>query len=420
MILNNKLIIKMSEDDIEIRAQDLINQAIEENKIKDEKIASVNTSGALSKKGTNEDLNIMDDPNKITKKLTVINKRKKSIDSNSSSDSDSQDSSPYGSANEDKNKDIKNSNKSDNNKDKMRTSMVSTDSSLENLMLSRDLHIKFVTLISCVVCIATSTLSIIGSLILKRILTFSYGQNENKDVIKQITMNNVMIYILIGVITCFNVGILIMIILSNDNMLNKLIYTEVNWFFCLTQFAFGSLFLITLIWETDLWTINVCLSISMLTILILAFYFTEIKQKKNMSTGTFIFIYIYISVLFSFISYVTLYNISCILMENMEVQTDEIKNVVKLIIKIGINAGQTILSFVLLTYFKDIFFAFTSAYIECAVIFHENFNLEKENIALLVMVLAIILGIILTFCRYGKRTFGNEKVQLEISKDIIS
>ena len=415
MILYNKLIIKMSEDEIEIKAQDLINQAIEENKIKDEKTANDNMSGTLSKKGTNEDLNIIEDPNIITKKLTVINKRKKSIDSNSSSDSDSQDSSPHGSSNEDKN-----NKKSDNNKDKRRTSKVSTDSSLENLMISRDFNFKIITVIGCVECIVTSTLSIVGSLMLDRLLTFSYGENEKKDFIKQITMNHVMIYLLIGVITCFNFGLLIMISLNKDNMLNKLIYTELNWFFSLTQYAFGSLFLISLIWETDLWAINVCLSISMLTILILAFYFTEIKQKKNMSKGTFIFIYIYISVLFSFISYVTLYNISCILMENMEVQTNDIKNAVKLIIKIGINAGQTILSFVLLTYFKDIFFAFTSAYIECAVIVHENFNLEKENIALLVMVLAIILGIILTLCRYGKRTFGNEKIQLEISKDIIS
>ena len=58
-----------------------------------------------------------------------------------------------------------------------------------------------------------------------------------------------------------------MISLNKDNMLNKLIYTELNWFFSLTQYAFGSLFLISLIWETDLWAINVCLSISMLTIL---------------------------------------------------------------------------------------------------------------------------------------------------------
>ena len=117
----------------------------------------------------------------------------------------------------------------------------------------------------------------------------------------------------------------------------------------------------------------------MLTILILAFYFTEIKQKKNMSKGTFIFIYVYISCLFSFISYVTLYNISCILMENMEVQDQDVQTISYTIIKVSINAGQTILSFVLLTYFKDVFFAYTSGYIICAVFIHENFNLEKEN-----------------------------------------
>ena len=155
----------------------------------------------------------------------------------------------------------------------------------------------------------------------------------------------------------------------------------------------------------------------MLTILILAFYFTEIKQKKNMSKGTFIFIYSYISVLFSFISYVTLYNISCILLENMEVQSNNIQEAVSIIVKVGINAGQTILSFVLLTYYKDVFFAFTSGYIECAVFIHENFNLEDENIGLFIMVLLIILGIILTVYRYRKKTFGYEDVQLEISKD---
>jgi len=156
----------------------------------------------------------------------------------------------------------------------------------------------------------------------------------------------------------------------------------------------------------------------MLTILILAFYFTEIKQKKNMSKGTFIFIYAYISCLFSFISYVTLYNISCILMENMEVQNHDVQTISYTIIKVSINAGQTILSFVLLTYFKDVFFAFTSGYIICAVFIHENFNLEKENIGFLVMVFAIVLGIVLTIVRYRKKTFGYEDVPVEITKDI--
>ena len=233
-------------------------------------------------------------------------------------------------------------------------------------------------------------------------------------------MNHTMIYIYLGIIGFFNFGILSMISLNNDHMLTNLIYSELNWFFALTQFAFASLFLITLIWETDLWTINVCLSISMLTILILAFYYTEIKQKKNMSIGTLIFIYIYISILFSFISYVTLYNISCILLENMDMQDDDTKVTVRIFVKIGVNAGQTILSFVVLTYLKDIMFALTSSYIECAVFIHENLDLknEKENIALLVMVIAIILGVILTIWRYGKKTFGYEEVKLGISKDI--
>ena len=317
---------------------------------------------------------------------------------------------------------INNSNKVANNRNQ-RNSIGSSDSTLDNLMLSRDINIKAFTLFSCVFCISTISVSIIGSLILERLLTFNYGQNYNNDQTKKhaiegITMNHVMIYILLTALCVFNFGILVMISLNNDQMLTTLIYSDLKWYFVLTQLAFGSLFLITLIWETDLWTINVCLSISMLTILILAFYFTEIKLKKNMSKGTFIFIYAYISCLFSFISYVTLYNISCILMENMEVQEENVQKISYTIIKVSINAGQTILSFVLLTYFKDVFFAFTSGYIISAVFIHENFNLEKENIGFLVMVFAIILGIILTLVRYRKKTFGYEDVQVEIIKDI--
>ena len=400
----------MSDDEMEAKAQDLIKEVEQENKIKEEKNSNINKINSISKTESNEDLSKEDEKNKISKKNTVINKRKQSIDSNSS-ESDSQESSPHDSSDDEE----KNNNK--NNNKELRTSKVSTDSSIENLMLSRDLNIKLFTLVSCIFCIATTTLSIIGSLIFNRLLTFNYGEKVvTDDVIKKITMNHTMIYILLGIISCFNLGILVMMSLNNDHMLTKLIYTELNWFFVLTQLAFGSLFLITLIWETDLWTINVCLSISMLTILILAFYFTEIKQKKNMSNGTFVFIYIYISVLFSFISYVTLYNISCILMENMEVQNNDIKDAVSIIVRVGVNAGQTILSFVLLTYYKDIFFAYTSAYIECAVFIHENFSLDKENIGLFVMALAIILGIILTICRYGKKTFGYEEVN-EIIKE---
>ena len=95
-------------------------------------------------------------------------------------------------------------------------------------------------------------------------------------------------------IILFNLGIFIVVLLNNDHFFTQLIYTNLNWYFVLTQLALGFQFLITLVWEINLWTINVCLSVSMLAILILAFYFTEIKHKKNMSACTFVFIYIYV------------------------------------------------------------------------------------------------------------------------------
>ena len=408
----------MSEDEMEIQAQDLINQVEQENKLKEEKIASQKTSSSISKAPTNE-LIKEEEANKLIKKNTIKNKRIESNNSICSSELESLD--PL-QEKIDEEKQIELTNKIVNNKNPRRPSVISTESTLENLMITQDINLKLFTLISCVCCTGTTTLSIIGSLLFERLLTFNYDNakdsQESKESIEEITMNHTMIYILLGIIGIFNIGIVSMVSLNNDHMLTNLIYSELNWFFTLTQFAFASLFLITLIFETDLWTINVCLSISMLTILILAFYYTEIKQKKNMSKGTLIFIYAYISILFAFISYVTLYNISCILLENIENNIDH--SVIIMFVKIGINAGQTILSFVVLTYLKDIFFALTSGYIECAVFINENFDLDnkKENIALLVMVLAILLGVILTIYRYKKRTFGYEEVILGVSKNM--
>jgi hypothetical protein len=406
----------MSQDEVELQAQDLINQVNEEIKLKEEKIASTNTNNSLSKAPTNNDLNKEINSNKLSKQNTVINKRiQSSFKSICPSELECLDP-PQDIIEEEK---ISNSEKkeeeNENKRNMVRSSISSTDSSLENLTIIHDFNLKLFTLISCIFCISTTTLSIIGSLLFDRLLTFNYGNN----VVEEITMNHTMIYILLGVISIFNMGILSMISINNDRMLTKLIYSELNWFFATTQFAFASLFLITLLWETDLWTINVCLSISMLIILILAFYYTEIKRKKNFSAGALIFIFIYISILFSFITYVTIYNISCILLENIELQEPNVQSTIRFIIKIGVNGVQTILSFVVLTYLKDIFFALTSGYIVCAVFIHENFSLkESENITLFIMVITILLGVLLTLCRYGKKVFGYEDNEFAASKDI--
>ena len=385
----------MSMEEIDPKAEDLINQVIEENKQKEEK----NSSNKASKVPSNEDT---DAPmTKKSKQNTVINNNIKSSDS-SSSDSDS----------------LSQDNSDDENKKNLKASMVTNEPSLENLMVREDIYIKVATLVSAVICIVTIGINIIISLLNNK-LTLTFGYSNNKDALSSIVMNHTMIYILLLVMIIFNFGLFIAILLGNDHMLTKLIYTDLNWYFVFTQLALGFQFFITLVWSIDLWTINVCLSVSMLAILILAFYFTEIKQKKNMSNCTLVFIYIYVSFLFSFIAYITLFNISCILMENFNDKDDNSDSMTTLtiIIKVGINAAQTILSLVLLTYYKDIFFSLTSGYIESAVFIHLETKFENENIALLVMVCLILFGIIITLIGYKKKTFGCEEVPVEITKD---
>ena len=378
----------MSMEEIESKAEDLINQVIEENKQKEEDTDAPTTE------------------NPPPKQNTVTNKNIKGPDSSSSdSDSLSQDNSD-----DENNEEIK--------KYKNKKEIKKNDPSLENLMVREDIYIKVATLVSAVICIVTIGINIIISLLNNK-LTLTFGYSNNKDALSSIVMNHTMIYILLLVMIIFNFGLFIAILLGNDYMLTKLIYTDLNWYFVFTQLALGFQFFITLVWSIDLWTINVCLSVSMLAILILAFYFTEIKQKKNMSNCTLVFIYIYVSFLFSFIAYITLFNISCILMENFNDKDDNSDSMTTLtiIIKVGINAAQTILSLVLLTYYKDIFFSFTSAYIESAVFIHLDTKFENENIALLVMVCLIVFGIFITLIGYKKKTFGCEEVPVEITKD---
>lgn len=405
----------MSQEDIDSQAQDLINKAIEENKQKEEKILSKKPSNVPSRAISNQDLDNPLTENLLSKQNIVVNKNIKRSDSLSSSDSDS---SPQDISDDEKNDDLKkNRNKKGIINKKFKTSMASNDSSLENLMVSEDIFIKGATLASAVICIMTTGLNIITSLLNEdKRLTLTFGYSKENSSLSEIVMNHTMIYILLIIIILFNLGLFIVVLLGIDRWLLKLIYTDLNWYFVLTQLALGFQFLITLIWDIDLWTINVCLSVSMLAILILAFYFTEIKQKKNMSTFSFIFIYIYISLLFSFIAYLTLFNISCILMENFE-EKDDSKNALTMIIKLGINGGQTVLSIVLLAYYRDIFFALTSAYIESAVFVHLNFQLEGENIALLVMTILIIFGIIITILRYKKKTFGYDEENVDFTND---
>ena len=193
-------------------------------------------------------------------------------------------------------------------------------------------------------------------------------------------------------------------------MLFKMIYSNLRWFFVLTQICFAGLFLIGIIWGKSNWTYILSVSINMTTTLLIAFYFQDIKKKKNMTIGSFICIYCYLSVLFAFISYATFYNFSCILIENLIDNNPE--NHYQIIIQIVTNFFQMLLGLVLLTYFKDVLFALGSVFIFFGLLVNVNFNLEKAGTSVVVYLCILGFSSIIVVGKNGKSTFGYENVKV--------
>lgn len=273
----------------------------------------------------------------------------------------------------------------------------SSGSSLENLMLKIDKDLKICTLLSCLFCICTISLSLFTSIVQRRVSTFS-------SKISSLKMNVVMMYIYLILLDLSNLALFILLLKEKEQMLLKIIYSNLRWFFVLTEICFGGLFLIGIIWEASNWTYILSASINMSTTILLAFFFQDIKIKKNMEIGSFLCIYSYLSILFAFISYATFYNFSCILIDNDNKQS------YSSIIEIITNLFQTILGIVLLTYFKDVFFAVSSFYILFALLIEKKFNISKENIYTVVYLGLLFLSTLIIILKNGKKTFGYEEV----------
>ena len=274
----------------------------------------------------------------------------------------------------------------------------SSGSSLENLMLKIDKDLKICTLLSCVFCMGTISLSLFTSIVQGRVSTFSSKTNALK-------MNIVMMYIYLIVLDLSNLALFILLLKEKEQMLLKIIYSNLRWFFVLTQTCFGGLFLIGIIWEASNWTYILSASINMSTTLLLAFFFQDIKIKKNMEIGSFLCIYSYLSILFAFISYATFYNFSCILIDNNKREQKYYS-----IIQIITNLFQTILGIVLLTYFKDVFFAASSFYILFALLVEKKFDISGENLYVVIYLGLLFLSTLISVLKNRKKTFGYEEV----------
>ena len=314
-----------------------------------------------------------------------------------------------------------------NNKNNEHDSNHSSDSddsqdnpALEDLMIKSDTQLKYGTIISTICCIISIGVSMICLILEKQILTFDFNEKTKKDIL---TMNQIAMSIYLLILILFNCCLLYCAFISKkqDQMLFKMIYSNLRWFFVLTQICFAGLFLIGIIWSKSNWTYILSVSINMTTTLLIAFYFQDIKKKKNMTIGSFVCIYCYLSVLFAFISYATFYNFSCILIENLIENNPNSSNSstdYHTIIQIVTNFFQMLLGLVLLTYFKDVLFALGSVFIFFGLLINVDFTLDKAGTSVVVYLCILGLSSIIVVGKNGKSTFGYENVKVLDSENI--
>ena len=94
----------MSQEELKLQAENLINSISEKIKQKEEKILSTKTSRTISKANTENNIDIVEDKNIFIKQNTIENKNIKRSNSISSSDSDS---SPHDNSDDEKKKNKK-------------------------------------------------------------------------------------------------------------------------------------------------------------------------------------------------------------------------------------------------------------------------------------------------------------------------
>ena len=296
---------------------------------------------------------------------------------------------------------------------------------LQNLMISQDKNIKFYSSLSVIICFTIIFITILISIKMKIILTFNFDNKKDEEEIK-INMNYIMFILYLFLLDSFNAGLFFIICTTDsNNILLRIIFKHLRWYFILTEIIFGISFGIFLLLKPQIWTYILNVSIYLGLILILSFYFQDIKLRKNLDFKTFIFLSVYISILFSFIIYSILYNLCNILfssyknyitnLEKEEKEKEKFLENINFYLQIINYMIQTIISVILLAYVKDIFFNLSTIYIFFALILNNNLN--GRNIYWIISLISIlIIGTISTIIKYKWEVLGIEKNYLNIKK----
>ena len=160
-------------------------------------------------------------------------------------------------------------------------------------------------------------------------------------------------------------------------------------------------------WSNEDWVLLFSVTLTMTILILIAFYYEEIKLKKEMTIYSLISVFIYISILFAFVCFITVFNISTILINsiknNIDNQQSNLYNNYYISIRMFTYIFQTVLCIVNLTYFKDLFFVIASILIEIGI-----FIEESDRLVIIICIISLISSSILTVYKYGKKVIGIE------------
>jgi hypothetical protein len=285
-------------------------------------------------------------------------------------------------------------------------------SSLTYLMYIKDKKLKFGISFATVSLLASLIFSIMSPIFENeiKILSFEYTKTliSDHNIKNVFCINLIMFYIFLVLIIIINLYFVYLLIKETDSLLIHFIYSDLKWFIFLTQICLACTFMIGLVFSKSNATLISIVSLSILIILLICFYYKWVKQKKNLSFASFTTLFFYTSVILFFMIYLSFSNISEILVINLKNNEDLDITLIKEICLITSLSIFLIITIVLITYFKDVIFSLTFSYFLIGYLIPSNTISKKELYAAIVILTFNVVAVILTIIKYGKSAFGYE------------
>jgi len=287
-------------------------------------------------------------------------------------------------------------------------------SSISNLMIEKDNYIKFTTIFSTIYLILSIFLSIVFSFILSdtRILTYQWGKIDQKTIPDAFHPNIYFTYTFLILLLSINCCSVYFIYKERGSNFVRIIYSDLKWYFVLTQFILGILFLLGIIFEKGSISIISSFSLNILCIILVLFYYRAIKSKNNLEYSSNICCNLYNSLIFSFLTLFLFYNFSELVIDCLylldhkpteeNIWTLQLYAVVSFCI-------QCFIGIILLAYYKDIVYCFTTIFFGVGFLLDKGFNLHRTDTITVSILLAFsFIACFMTIVKYGKSTLGFE------------